>query len=60
MAKKTDDQPGSSYVVAQQFRDKNDFSKTYEVGEDANDFDEDRIADLLEKGLITVTPIPAA
>jgi hypothetical protein len=54
-----DDQPKEpkakkvkGHIVKSEFRDKNDFAKLYKVGEDVSHFDEDRKADLVERGLI--------
>lgn len=40
------------HIVAVEFRDKNDFSKLYKVGEDVSHFDEGRKADLVSRKLI--------
>lgn len=51
MAKKQE-KPIGGYVVVSPFRDINDFSKAYEEGEDVSHLSDDRLLDLLEKGLI--------
>jgi hypothetical protein len=50
--KKSEGQPGSVYLVAQRFVDKDNFSKAYEVGEDVSHLDETRLEDLISKGLV--------
>ncbi|MBB6109717.1 hypothetical protein SAMN05421821_105135 [Mucilaginibacter lappiensis] len=56
----TDDKPESTpkpkkakaHVVITQFRDKNNWDKLYEVGDDVSHFDDERKADLLDRKLI--------
>lgn len=50
--KKADVQPDGSYRVVQKFRDKDDYSKSYEIGDDVSHFDDERIEDLVSRGLI--------
>lgn len=40
--------------VLRQFVDKHDFSKVYNVGDEVDTFDEARIKELVEKGLVEV------
>lgn len=40
--------------VLSKFVDKNDFSKVYNVGDEVDTFDEARIKDLVERGLVEV------
>lgn len=40
------------YAVKVEFRDKDNFDKRYELGDDVSHFDEARIVDLVERGLI--------
>jgi hypothetical protein len=40
------------HVVLTQFRDKNNWEKLYEVGEDVSHLDDERKADLVNRGLI--------
>lgn len=40
------------YSVVSEFRDINNFSKIYKVGDDVSGFDDARIKSLLQKGLI--------
>lgn len=51
MAKKKEGEITPSHVVAIEFRDINDYSKVYKVGEDISHFDADRLIDLIEKGI---------
>jgi hypothetical protein len=41
----------AGHIVTSEFRDKDDFTKTYHVGEDVSHFDDERKADLVSKGL---------
>lgn len=41
-------------IVKNEFADKNQFSKRYSVGEELVDFDEARIQDLVERGLVVI------
>lgn len=45
-------QSGGSHSVVSEFRDTNDWNTLYEVGQDVSDLDKDRLADLVEKGLV--------
>lgn len=40
------------YTVKKQFRDKNDFNKLYQVGEDVTNLDAKRLETLINKGLV--------
>ncbi len=42
----------SAAIVAVPFRDRANFAKEYAIGDDVSDFDEDRLVDLIEKGLV--------
>lgn len=48
--------PGDATVV-KEFRDIDDFSKVYAVGDDVTDFDEKRKANALTLGLISVAVV---
>ncbi len=50
--KNSEDQTGTHTVIAS-FRDRDDFSKVYEVGDDVSDFDEKRLSDLVELKLVS-------
>ncbi|RZM22430.1 MAG: hypothetical protein EOO88_29480 [Pedobacter sp.] len=52
MAKKKEGE-GEGYVVASPFRDKDNFDLAYEVGQDVSHFDQARIDELVEKGLVS-------
>jgi hypothetical protein len=52
MAKKKSDESGNSYLVNQPFRDKDNFDILYEVGADVGHFEQERLDELVEKGLI--------
>jgi hypothetical protein len=47
-----DKQPGKSYLVVQEFRDKDNFDLIHQVGADVSELPKDRLAELVEKGLI--------
>jgi hypothetical protein len=57
--KKTEDQPGTGYLVIQRFMDKGDSSIIYEVGDDVSHLEEDRLSELVSKGLIESGEEPA-
>ena len=40
------------YLVVSEFRDKDDFNLTHEVGADVSHFDADRLAKLTDLGLV--------
>lgn len=42
----------SKYTVVSPFADKDNFSKTWEVGDDVSHFDEARLADCVNRGLV--------
>jgi hypothetical protein len=43
----------SAHIVSTEFRDKDNFDTRYEIGDDVSHFDEVRLADLVERGLVT-------
>jgi hypothetical protein len=45
-------QPGKSYLVVQEFRDKDNFDLVYKVDADVSELPEERLADLISKGLV--------
>lgn len=45
-------QPGKSYLVVKEFRDKDKFELIHEVGADLSHLPEERLADLVSKGLV--------
>lgn len=51
-AKPTAKDKKKSVVVLQEFRDINDFSITHEVGDNVSHFDENRLEDLRNKGIV--------
>ena len=44
---------GNGYVVAQPFRDKSNWDISFEVGQDVSDLPQDRLDELVEKGLVS-------
>ncbi|TXK52385.1 hypothetical protein FVR03_01325 [Pontibacter qinzhouensis] len=40
------------YIVSGRFKDKSDSTKVYEVGQSVNRFGEDRLNDLVKRGLV--------
>lgn len=51
-AKKADSKEPKSYVVAQQFRDKDNFDKLHKVGADVSHFNKTRLKKLVDMGLV--------
>jgi hypothetical protein len=51
MAKKKSGE--ESFKVIAPFRDKDNFSVAYEIGQDVSDLSEDRLLELIEKGLVS-------
>jgi hypothetical protein len=51
MAKKKEE--GGSYKVVAPFRDKANWDLSYEVGQDVSDLGEERLLELIEKGLVS-------
>lgn len=47
-----DKQPGKSYLVVQEFRDKGNFDLIHKVGADVSELPEDRLAELVSLGLV--------
>ncbi len=45
-------------IVLIEFADKNDFTKRYKVGEELKGFDKERIASLVERGLVGIEKEP--
>ncbi|MCZ4244974.1 hypothetical protein [Pedobacter punctiformis] len=46
------EQPGDKYLVVQEFRDKDNFNLHYNEGENVSHFPDDRLKELVEKGLV--------
>ncbi|WP_285011207.1 hypothetical protein [Pedobacter faecalis] len=44
---------GAGYKVVAPFRDKDNWDIAYEVGQDVSDLTQERIAELVEKGLVS-------
>lgn len=42
----------TGHTVKTEFRDKDNFDTIYKVGDDVSHFDEDRLADLVSRGLV--------
>lgn len=40
------------FIVVSPFRDRDDFNKEHKVGDDVSDLDQDRLEDLISKGLV--------
>lgn len=51
-AAKNEVQPGKSYLVVQEFRDKDNFDLIYKVGSVLPDFEADRLEHLVKLGYV--------
>lgn len=52
MANKKKADAKSSYIVKQEFRDRDDFDTTHEAGDDVSHFDQSLLDDLVVRGLV--------
>jgi hypothetical protein len=51
-AAKNEQQPGKSYLVVQEFRDKDNFDLIYKIGDDVSALSEDRLERLVKLGYV--------
>lgn len=58
--KKKEEISGNGYLVITEFRDKNDWNILYSVGQDVSDLDDERLLELIEKGLVSNEVSPEA